>query len=1141
MKATALRVLIVHGSPEARLTLRRLLARAAPDTYTVAEASSGALALAACQAAPPDCLLLDLHLPAAGGLAVLDAIRAHSDLPIVLLADAGDESLAAEALQRGAQDYLITGGLTPVRLHLAVQRASAAVRLARERDQAQDLLAAVLDALPVGAAVLDAELRISQGNPALARLLGQPAAALQGQALTRLWPELAEPCALLPDAAGFRGLELLLPAAAGRDERWLALSGTPLRAAAGAGPLALLTVEDVTARRRAEADRAAAERLQVLADTTRAFAAAGTDEQVVLERVAHWAAATLAGACLIWLRADDPQWLRPATIYDPDQAAQAAIQAFVGQSPLALDAPAPAAQVARSGRPLLLAAVDAEATRAALAPEPWPAFERAGPHSLIIVPLRAHRQTLGCLALARHGGGQPAFTGDDLLLAQGIADRAAPAIANAQLYRRAQDAHQAAAESLARLDALIRSAPSGIGYLDRQLRYQLVNPALAAVNRRTPEEHLGRTPHDLLPGLAPRLEPIMRQVLATGEAARDLELRGAPCPVHGTAHDWLVSYFPVHGPAEAVIGVGVTVTDITESRRTTAALRDTERKLGTLFELLPVGVSILDAAGEVVYVNPALERILRLDRAQLLGGARQAWRYLKPDGTPMPGEEYAGTQAFAERRAVANVETGIITEAGEVIWVSVSAAPVEFPDWRVVVVTTDITARKQAEVRLRAALDAEQRARLAAEAASARTARLQALTAGLAGALAHGDVIQVIASQSAAATGAQTVVVTLLSAADAQLEVAACVGPVVGGERARSIPLEAPWPSAVAARTGAPVWLASRGEAAARVPGFEQAMARLGCHAVAALPLRSYTQVLGAVSFSYAAPTPFHTQERTFLLALTQLCAQAVERANLYREVLASQEQLRHLSRRLLQVQEEERGHLARELHDELGQELTGLRLALELAGRLPPEQREPHLAAARRTTQDLIASVRALALDLRPAILDDSGLLPALLWLSRRFGERTGVAVELHHQGLERRLPPAVEPVAYRVVQEALTNIARHAGVAAATVSVRASPAQLLVQVQDSGRGFAPAAALASGRSSGLAGMRERVALLGGTLSIESEPGAGTWLTAELPLGQEPRAERPEPAGARHAGAGSPDGDGSAASDHARDEESEA
>ena len=145
----------------------------------------------------------------------------------------------------------------------------------------------------------------------------------------------------------------------------------------------------------------------------------------------------------------------------------------------------------------------------------------------------------------------------------------------------------------------------------------------------------------------------------------------------------------------------MSIRDITERKRAEAVPIESERKLKTLFEILPVGTSILDAERNIVYVNSALERILDVSTKGLLKGDYRTRTYLRPDGTLMPAEEFASVRAIKKQRAVYNVETGVVKQDGEVIWTSVSAVPVAFPDWKVVVVTSDITERKVAEEALR--------------------------------------------------------------------------------------------------------------------------------------------------------------------------------------------------------------------------------------------------------------------------------------------------------------------------------------------------------------------------------------------------------------------------------------------------------
>lgn len=237
-------------------------------------------------------------------------------------------------------------------------------------------------------------------------------------------------------------------------------------------------------------------------------------------------------------------------------------------------------------------------------------------------------------------------------------------------------------------------------------------------------------------------------------------------------------------------------------------------------------------------------------------------------------------------------------------------------------------------------------------------------------------------------------------------------------------------------------------------------------------------------------------------LHVVTLAEDITERKAAEAELQSYARRLQLLSRQLLEVQEAERRHLARELHDEIGQLLTALRLLLKPGGS-DPGQATDRAEEARGLVDDLLQRVRSLSFELRPAALDQLGLVPALLALFERYTALTAVLVDFKHQGAERRFSADVETAAYRLVQEALTNIARHAAVAGATVRVWTSADALHVRVADRGRGFDPQAAMAAPHSSGLAGMRERVALLGGRLVIESRPGHGTEITAELPWPQ--------------------------------------
>jgi len=176
------------------------------------------------------------------------------------------------------------------------------------------------------------------------------------------------------------------------------------------------------------------------------------------------------------------------------------------------------------------------------------------------------------------------------------------------------------------------------------------------------------------------------------------------------------------------------------------------------------------------------------------------------------------------------------------------------------------------------------------------------------------------------------------------------------------------------------------------------------------------------------------------------------------------------------------------------------------MTARLPFEEARTKLEKAQLLVNDLIKRVRGLSLDLRPSMLDDLGLLPTLLWHLDRYTSTTGVEVNFNHHGIEgKRFQPQVETAAYRIVQEALTNVARHARVTQATVHVGCMADTLILEIQDDGAGFDSETAIRAGNSTGLTGMRERTILLGGALNIDSTPGSGTCIIAQLPSG-EPR-----------------------------------
>ncbi len=280
----------------------------------------------------------------------------------------------------------------------------------------------------------------------------------------------------------------------------------------------------------------------------------------------------------------------------------------------------------------------------------------------------------------------------------------------------------------------------------------------------------------------------------------------------------------------------------------------------------------------------------------------------------------------------------------------------------------------------------------------------------------------------------------------------------------------------------------------------------LDIRSLLSVPLRAKDKVRGVLQVVDETANKFDPTDLTLLESVAASAAIAIENAQLFDQVQQANTRFQAVSRRLLEVQEAERRHIARELHDEVGQILTGLNLLLELSARAAGDEIASQLDEARQLVEELIGKIDELSLDLRPAMLDDLGLLPALVWLVERYAGYMEMDVRLEHNGIDQRFSPELETAAFRVAQEALTNVARHAQVSTAVVRFRAGQNTLRLQVQDEGVGFDVHEKMVSLETSGLSGMRERAALLGGQLTIESRPGKGTRVRATWPL--------PEPVG---------------------------
>lgn len=257
------------------------------------------------------------------------------------------------------------------------------------------------------------------------------------------------------------------------------------------------------------------------------------------------------------------------------------------------------------------------------------------------------------------------------------------------------------------------------------------------------------------------------------------------------------------------------------------------------------------------------------------------------------------------------------------------------------------------------------------------------------------------------------------------------------------------------------------------LPYFEVSK-KLDIKTIAIAALFRGNELVGALVSAFTRqPKILPEDEVALLKGLADQASSAIENAELFEQVRAGRERQRKLAKNLVDIQEAERRHIAKELHDHLGQLLTGLQFMLETTKNQASGKQRSSLEEIQGSVSDIIRQIREMSLNLRPSMLDDMGLLPTLLWHLDRYTKQTGIRVNLRADEFPKRFPLEIETPAYRIIQEALTNVARYAQVNEVFVGLILQEETLWVEVLDEGKGFD--ASLARDRlSSGIGGMRE-------------------------------------------------------------------
>jgi PAS domain S-box-containing protein len=527
--------------------------------------------------------------------------------------------------------------------------------------------------------------------------------------------------------------------------------------------------------------------------------------------------------------------------------------------------------------------------------------------------------------------------------------------------------------------------------------------------------------------------------------------------------------------------------------RIETALLESEARFAKVFHASPVplGMSTI-ADGRIIDVNDSWLELFGYRRDEVIGRTNRELNLAVDQGA-----RAAIIERVRADGVVHNLETQVRRKSGEILDLILSAVPVdlggEVEAWLVAQVS--ITDRKRVEAERDRLLASATAAKAEAEGALERLRAIQSITDSAVAHLSLDAMLRELLARLRRALHADFALVQLVDDERQLLYVRLVDGRAHERVATMRIPL-GKGISGVVAQTGQPRIIddLSSVDFMSGLDGVpaKEMLAVVQSSMVA--PLEVEGRIIGVVSVGAALPRRFTSEGLELLLVVADRVAPAIEGARLMETLHAAQERSEALSRRLVQLQETERASIAGELHDEVGQLLTGLGLMIK-AG-------EPAFSRDQMTevVVELIGRVRDLSMSLRPPMLDSLGLVPALVWQVGRFQAQTGIAVDLRHLGLDRRFPPDIEIAVFRIVQEALTNVARHAQVQRAKVEVAAEGGRLRVGVEDEGCGFDLETALLA-RSSGLAGMRERCRLVGGRLTIRAAAGNGTRVQADLPL----------------------------------------
>jgi PAS domain S-box-containing protein len=638
-----------------------------------------------------------------------------------------------------------------------------------------------------------------------------------------------------------------------------------------------------------------------------------------------------------------------------------------------------------------------------------------------------------------------------------------------------------------------------IAYLDANFNFIRVNAAYAKSDGHEPEYYVGKNHFVLFPNA--ENQKIFEEVVATGRTFRVMEkpFEYAENPERGITYwDWTL--MPVRNAENKVSGLILVLNDVTPHKKTQAELEESWRRFHAVFDQTFQQIVLLTPKGYVLIANQTALDFTGCGPEDLNG--QPVWELPFWDPTEMEIQSLRHLIELAAGGTTVRSEKRLYSDRASYATMDITIKPLLDEDGKTTLLifeARDITLHKEAEEALkRSEVEIKRRFEAERNAHNLAETLLNAVQA-LSGTLNSDTVFETLLDKLAIVAPYTSAHLELLEDEE-HLHVRLTRG-------------DSKWPK--------DKQLFDRHLETSLLPIFNDLLAKKQVIMVPdtrdyqgspyfpgkdvigtwmGIPLTAGEHTIGVVLLEHVNPYSFTQEMGQWANAVATQAAVAIQNAWLFEQVRDGREHLQALSRRLVEVQEMERHYIARELHDDAGQALASLMVGLRLLERDGADR--PAVIARshelKNIADGILENLHRLAMDLRPASLDHLGLVAALRQHTETISDQHAIAVQFEVTGEIERISGDMETAVYRIVQEALTNIIRHAQATRIDVLLKRRDSSLIVIVEDNGIGFDPKVQH-TGRL-GMVGMQERATMLGGTLTVESLPGSGTTVFLEVP-----------------------------------------